>query len=144
MTRSHLYTGGVLVVVFSGLTFLANAQSETSSAADRGFKPAASIEALMHGQNLAFQNLGRLIEDKQAKNRANAIFLDAELLAELANVNIHHKDKADYRAFATTVRDTALDLAREARKRGEADEGKMKSLYDKLNLTCLACHDVYK
>lgn len=143
MTRSFLFLGGLLIVMFSGLTFLVGS-SESSSAADRGFKPAASIEALMHGQDMAFQNLGRLLEDKQARNRANALFLDAELLAELANVNIYHKDKADYRAFATIVRDTALDLAREARKRNQADEARMKSLYDKLNETCLACHDVYK
>jgi len=70
--------------------------------------------------------------------------MEAEVLAELANVNTFHKDKADYRGWAATLRDTSLELATEAQKKKDADESRLASLFKKLKKTCMACHDMYQ
>ena len=125
------------------LTLVARADSEPSSQSD-SFKPAASIDALMYGQSQHFKTVGQLVKNKSAKDRADRLAMEAEVLAELANVNTFHKDKADYRGWAETLRDTSLELAAEARKKKDADQSRLESLRKKLKKTCIACHDMYQ
>ena len=69
---------------------------------------------------------------------------DAEVLAELANVNRYNHDKEDYRAWATQLRDQALQLASQAKAAGSQEDARMKEQYKKIKATCTACHDVYQ
>ncbi len=107
------------------------------------FKPAAPVAALMNGQDILFKRMRDNLDKKDAKDRIASIATDAEVLAELANVNFHHQNKADYQGWASTLRDTALALSAEAKK-PTADEAKLQTLTKKLDDTCLACHDKYK
>ena len=125
------------------LTLVARADSDPGPPSD-SFKPAASIDALMYGQSHHFKELGQLVKNKNAKDRADRLAMEAEVLAELANVNSFHKDKADYRGWAETLRDTSLELATEARKKKDADQSRLESLHKKLKKTCMACHDMYQ
>jgi hypothetical protein len=142
--RKGSWLVGIVLIGMWSVALFATGDTPPAGSAAAGFKPAASLDALMDGQNEAFMEIGRLLDDSQAKNRMNTIYLRAELIAELANVNTYHKGAADYRAWAGTVRDTALELGKEAKKKKDADEGKMKELYKKLDTTCQACHDKYK
>ena len=125
------------------LTLVARADSDTHPPSD-SFKPAASISGLMYGQAHHFKIVGQLVKNKNAKDRADRLAMEAQVLAELANVNIYHKDKADYRGWAETLRDTSLELATEAEKKKDADQSRLESLHKKLKKTCMACHDIYQ
>ncbi len=65
----------------------------------------------------------------------------AWLLAELANVNGHHSDKADYRKWAGEVRDASAGIAKAAK---EKKFDRAKALAKTMNDTCTACHDKYQ
>lgn len=121
------------------------ARADSGSAAPSGsFKPAASLDGLMYGQVQHFKAIGKLVKNKNAEDRAERLAMEAQVLAELANVNIYHKDKADYRGWAETLRDTSLELATEAEKKKDADQSRLESLHKKLKKTCMACHDIYQ
>ena len=125
------------------LTLVARADSDPSPQSD-SFKPAASLDGLMYGQAQHFKTVGQLVRNKNAKDRADRLAMEAEVLAELANVNTFHKDKDDYRGWAETLRDTSLELAKEAQKKKDADQSRLESLHKKLKKTCMACHDMYQ
>ena len=121
------------------------ARADSGSAAPPGsFKPVASLEGLMYGQKHHFKAMSKLVKNRNAKNRGERLALEAQVLAELANVNTYHKDKADYRGWAETLRDTSLELATEAEKKKDADQSRLESLRKKLKKTCVACHDMYQ
>jgi len=128
-------------MVLIGLNVFANSQDVGESAA---FKPVASVHSLMEGQGHYFKGLGKLIKNPDAPKRLKYIHRKAEILAELANVNTHNRKEADYRAWAASVRDDALTIAREARKKGNADEAVFKKAFSSMKKTCGACHDVYQ
>ena len=102
----------------------------------------------MHGQRTFFKEIGKALKNppnpKEEYEDEHGLEEAAEVLAELANVNRYNKDKEDYRAWATELRDTALQLAREARKKKDADRKRIQKLFMKLKDTCTACHDVYQ
>ena len=104
----------------------------------------ASVRGVMTGQMLAFKRLQTSLTGTKDVDRPVAIQLTSEALAELANVNTYNNEKEDYRGWAGQLRDTALELAGEAKKKDNADEDKMKSLLDKLDATCKSCHDAYQ
>jgi len=108
------------------------------------FKPVAPVDALMHGQMVFFKEITEQLGKPAGKDRNHEIEESAEVLAELANVNRHNKDKDDYRGWATTLRDTALELAKAAEKEGGEGEAQMQKLVQTLKSTCAACHDVYR
>ena len=108
------------------------------------FRPVASVHTLMEGQGVFFKKIGDALQDPQAAKRTKEIAFGAELLAELANVNTHNKDQADYVQWAGQLRDTAMELAGEAKKKGDADEDTMNSLFSRLAATCKACHEKYQ
>ena len=143
MVRRTIVTLVLLACCVWCLAVVARADQAQSHAPSLVFKPAASLHALMSGQVQHFMAIGELIADPGAKGRAGRLRVEAELLAELANVNIYHRDKTDYRGWAAELRDTSLALAAEARKK-PPDQDRMVSLHAKLKATCGACHDVYQ
>lgn len=143
MNNKNLYALGLGLLGLGGASLLAGGDAG-QPAPSAGFKPVASVESLMLGQDDAFQKLGKLLGDKSAKDRDELIHHYAELLAELGNVNTLNNEKADYKGWATTIRDTALELSKEAKKGKSADETKMANLHKKLDATCQACHDQYR
>lgn len=108
------------------------------------FKPVASVGALMHGQLSFFKKISKSLESPASEDRNHELEHAAEVLAELANVNRLNKDKEDYRGWATDLRETALELAREAAKLTAADDVRMKKLTQKMKASCTACHDAYQ
>jgi len=136
------------VVLFAGciwcLALVTTANSAPSAPAGGPYKPVASVHGLMTGQMLAFKQLQTSLTGKKDADRPRTIQLTSEALAELANVNTYNNEKEDYRTWAGQLRDTALELAGEAKNKDKADEGKMKSLFAKLEGTCNSCHDAYQ
>lgn len=136
------------VVLFAGciwcLALVTRADSAPSAPAGGPYKPVASVHGLMTGQMLAFKQLQTSLNGKKDADRPRAIQLASEALAELANVNTYNNEKEDYRTWAGQLRDTAMELAGEAKKKDQADENKMKALFVKLEGTCNSCHDAYQ
>jgi cytochrome c556 len=136
------------VVLFAAcvwcLALVATADSAPSSPSGGSFKPVASVHGLMTGQMLVYKRLQASLAGKKDADRARTIQMTSEALAELANVNTYNSEKEDYRAWAGQLRETAMELAGEAKKKDEADEGKMNSLFAKLEGTCQSCHDAYQ
>ncbi len=136
------------VVLFAGciacLAMVTTANSAPSAPAGGAYKPVASVHGIMAGQMLAFNQIKTSLDGKKDPNRPRMIQLTSEALAELANVNTYLKDKDDYRGWAGQLRDTALELAGEAKKKDTADEEKMRSLFAKIEGACNACHDAYQ
>ncbi len=144
MFRRMALSGCLLASCIWCLTLVARADNPPGPASDSAFKPAATLVSLMHGQDQQYKAIGDLLADPKARSRTEKLVTAAELLAELGNVNHYHNAKADYSGWADAIRDTALELSREVKKRTAADEGKMKSLHKKLGRTCMACHDAYQ
>lgn len=126
------------------LALVTRADSAQSAPASGSFKPVATVESLMHGQNLFFKQIKGELGKPSSEERNEEIKESAEVLAELANVNRFNSKKEDYRAWATELRDTALLLAAEADKNEKADDGRLKNFLVKLKDTCTACHDMYQ
>lgn len=137
MNKGTIFSGLLLVVCGCALTVVAQ------NGAAPAFKPAASVDALMHGQQDQFKTINELVNNKAAKDRGKNIGVAAELLAELANVNSFNKDKADYQAWARDLRDTSLALSKDARKPDAKDED-LKKTVERMKAICKACHDVYQ
>ena len=144
MIRKMALTGCLLAGCFWCLTLAARADSAQKVPPVKVFKPAASLHALMIGQGRQFEAITDLLADKNARNRSGKLAERAELLAELGNVNTFHRTESDYVGWAGELRETALELAREAKKRKDAAEGRMQDLYKQLKATCIACHDEYQ
>lgn len=136
------------VVLLAGciwcLALVTTANSAPSAPAGGTYKPVASVHGLMAGQMLAFKQIQTSLNGKKDADRPRIIQLTSEALAELANVNTYIKDKDDYRGWAGQLRDTAMELAGEAKKKDTANEDKMKSLFAKIEGTCNSCHDAYQ
>ncbi len=141
VTTTMVLLGGCIGCL--ALAFGADPPSDRGTPAG-SFKPVASIHGLMTGQGLVFKTLQQSLHGPKNPDRPRAVQLTAEALAELANVNILNGEKDDYRAWATQLRDTSLELAAEAKKKTEADDAKMKALLTKVEATCNACHDAYQ
>ncbi len=124
---------------------LATSADSAQPAATAGmFTPVASVQSLMHGQMTFLREIGKALGNMSDPERNEGIQESAEVLAELGNVNRFNKNKDDYRAWATQLRDTAIQLAREADKKQKANESHMKKLFQEIKNTCVACHDVYQ
>ncbi len=144
MARRIALTFCLVAGCFWCMTLAARVDSAPPGATPKAFKPAASVHSLMQGQGRFFEGITQLLEDPTARDRADRLMVEAELLAELANVNRHNQSEVDYIEWAGQLRDTALELAREAKKKKDADEARMRKLHKKLKATCLACHDHYQ
>ncbi len=137
--RKNILWMAAVALCGCGLTLIAQ-DAGTAPA----FKPAASLHALMHGQESHLLALKELLDNAKAKDRISNLATHAELLAELANVNIYHNEKADYRAWARDLRETSLEFAKEAKARGEKSEANMKAGFERIKTLCTACHDAYQ
>lgn len=112
--------------------------------ADGEYQPVASLDALMVGHGMASGKIRKSLADTANDRRWRDIQLNAELLAELGNVNVSWGRRDDYKDWARELRDTALGMAAEAKKRGEMDDDVLRAAYEKIDATCSACHEVYK
>ena len=144
MVRRIALTVVLFAVCIWCLALVTTANSAPSASAAGPYKPVASVRGVMTGQMLAFKRLQTSLTGTKDVDRPVAIQLTSEALAELANVNTYNNEKEDYRTWAGQLRDTALELAGEAKKKDNADEDKMKSLLDKLDATCKSCLDAYQ
>lgn len=126
------------------LALVAGADRDPQASATGSFEPVAPIHSLMFGQMTFFKHIGEALKEPADSERNEEIEEAAEVLAELANVNRLNKDKDDFRRWATQLRDTALELAREAGKEGGADDEQLRGLLERLKETCMSCHDVYR
>jgi len=136
---------GILTTVFllASRVGLAQATPAPQDVPDRGpFKPVAELEMLMEAQESHLHGMEDALKTPGEK-AFKVVRFHAQVLAELANVNRFHRDKADYVSWATQLRDTALELAGKAAQGSDADTGAMLGLVEKLKSTCTACHDVY-
>lgn len=131
------------VCLMGGCIWFLGMASRADSATIAAFEPVASVHALMHGQGMFFKIIRKELKQPSGEKRNHEIVEAAEILAELANVNRYHNPKQDYRDWAKLVSDLSLELAGEAKKSDPSDE-KMKSLVQKMNATCTACHDIYQ
>ncbi len=144
MARRIALTFCLVAGCFWCMTLAARVDSAQPATTPKAFRPAASVHALMQGQGRFFEGITQLLEDAAARDRADRLTVEAELLAELANVNRHNQREVDYIEWAGQLRDTALELAREAKKKKDADEARMRKLHKKLKSVCIACHDRYQ
>ena len=119
------------------------ADSAENANQEQTFKPVASVQSLMHGQVKFFKELAKHLQEAPGEHRNEELVEGGEVLAELANVNRLNSEKQDYRAWATQLRDTALALAKEAKK-PTPDEAGLKKLYQTLKDTCASCHDAHQ
>lgn len=132
------------LVLLAGCVFCFAIASRGLSAPDGGeFKPVAEVHSLMHGQAIMFKQIRAAIQKKSTPERAEVIEHLSQVLAELANVNTYNNDADDYRQWAKTLRDSALELAEEAEKK-TLDEDRMKQLVGEIKSTCGNCHDKYQ
>lgn len=135
----------VVTLGLAGLSLATRAQDAAKTGKPEPFKPVASLDSLMRGQEQQFEALRSLLKDTEVRGRTAQLVRAAELLAELANVNQRHaEDRADYDAWTVKMRTLALEIAGEAKKRKSADEGKMNAAFKSLEATCNACHDMYQ
>jgi len=130
-------------LAMGALVFLTHDTSAQAPAA-AGYKPVSSVHGLMNGQNIMFGRIQEAITNAGTKKRGEQIEVCSEVLAELANVNTFNAQKDDYRKWAGDLRDTALELSKEGKKKGELDDAKMKTLVEKMKATCEACHKAYQ
>lgn len=135
-----------VVLVFSCawcMTLVTRADSSQEALPDV-YHPVASVEALMVGQAHFFKEIRKNLKTLNDPGAIHEIEEAAQVLAELANVNRYNKNKADYRQWATELRDTAMQLAGEADKKKNADLARMNNLVGSMKQTCGACHDAYQ
>lgn len=142
--RNAVLTAALLTACAWCVALVARADTPPAPVKSDGFRPAASIASLMAGQKQQFDALVALAADPAAKGRAHKMHEAAELLAEFGNVNIYHQDAADYREWATALRDLSLQVAVEAKKRDKADEAKIKDLVKRIDTACNDCHNKYQ
>jgi hypothetical protein len=117
---------------------------EAAQPAEAMFKPVAPVESLMYGQATLFTRMGTLMTQTGNAKMVHELEEASYALAELANVNRHNNENEDYKKWATLLRDTCLQLAKEAEKAGNADAGRLKLLFDQAKGACQSCHDVYQ
>ncbi len=142
---AHRTVATIVLFVGSACCLLLGARAESAQpAGSQPYKPVASVRGLMTGQGLLFKQLQAAVDGPKAADRAMTVQLTAEALAELANVNTYNSDKEDYRGWASQLRETAMELAAEAKKKASADDARMKQLFARIEAACQACHDAYQ
>lgn len=137
--RVRIILTGVFLSLLGSVVLLAQAPDPP---APPPFSPVASLETLMQAQEDHFHQISKLLDDTDARGRARRLAATAEIMAELANVSAYHRDRKAFRAFAIEVRDRAVELAREAGKAANADETRMRAIFQKIEANCTGCHDL--
>ncbi len=143
MFRKIALTVCLTAVCIWCLALETGADSGQHDHATRAFKPVASVDALMHGQLVFFKAIGAELEKPASADRNHEIEEAAQVLAELANVNRFNSEKGDYIGWATEVRDGAMKLAAEAKKK-DASNDRLTAYVTTIKGKCGACHDAYQ
>jgi len=125
------------------LTLVLRAEA-TQPVSGEVFKPVAPVDGLMYGQMTFFKRIGSLLPQAKNPKSLHEIGEAAYALSELANVNRFNRDKDDYRTWAAQLRDTCVELAKEADKEANANPDQLKQIYERIKATCQSCHDVYQ
>jgi len=144
MIRKATITVMIICGCMWGLALVTRVDSAEPEKGASAFKPVASVHSLMEGQETFFKKIDEALKNPKAPKRMNQIGVGAEVLAELANVNTRNKSEADYVQWAGELRDMAVELAGEAKKKEGANEEKLNSLFTKMKAACQACHDKYQ
>ncbi len=134
----HRGLGLAAVALIGALSAGFGASNAAVRSAPLAFKPAIPQEQLMDWTDRAFGQMKLAIAKEEQKKAEN----HAYLLAELANVNVHHKpDDAKFGKHAQDVRDAALELAKLV---SAGDYKQAKTVVDRVAAACTACHDAYR
>ena len=115
------------------------------------FKPVAPVHDLMEAQEQHFKEIVNRIRArkadsekpnaKKAKDDFKRIGQHAYVVAELANVNQYNEKEADYKKWASEVRDLCIQVALAAKAKDVAKaDGLVRKIHDK----CDQCHDKYE
>jgi cytochrome c553 len=103
------------------------------------FKPVSDVLPLMKSQQYHFDEIKKLLGDKEPDIKK--IENHGYALAELCNVNFYQKDKDDYKKWATEAKDLSVALAKAAADKKTDDA--QKALRD-IHTKCGECHDKYQ
>jgi soluble cytochrome b562 len=124
-----------VALIFAAQHPLAAQEKDSAPSASR-FRPVAPRIDLMEWHDKSFNAMRLAIAKKKPEAAEHAW-----LLAELANVNGRHSDKADYRKWASEVSNAAAEIAKSAK---DKNFDRAKELAKKMSDTCTACHDQYQ
>jgi len=95
----------------------------------------------MEGQEYHFTRIRDLIVDESAEDRLKHLQTEAQILAELCNINAFRATETDYRNWATKARDDSLKVAEAAQA---ANVNAAKDLVRAIQSSCRSCHDKYQ
>lgn len=140
MVRRAILTVALLTGCVWCLTLVAHTDRSPPASTDAASSPTASLPSLMQGQARHIEAMSALLARPDTPDRANAVAVEAELLAELAGASGRHRDAVGFRERARALRGAALDLAAEVRGLKCPDEGRITLLFERLTGTCGACH----
>lgn len=119
----------------------ASSQADAAKKKRGAFKPVASVHSLMEAQGYHFGQMKKQI-GSSGESRFNVLKTEAEILAELANVNRYHEDKDDCVRWCDQERDLSLAVAKAAENK---DAAKAKKLISQIGKDCCgACHEAQK
>jgi hypothetical protein len=127
-----------------GLTLVAGmGEPPASLVASVEFEPVASAKTLLEAQREAIQRIDALLDPATPTRNADQISIQAELIAEYANLCTLHTGSGSFRRWSIRVRDTALDLSREARKHHAASPDRLIESIACLKAMQTSCADSF-
>lgn len=136
---------GLFLFCVLGASLVAQANNGGLQGGSEPFKPVATVHALMEGQDMHFTAITDALKDESIRRRDRKIEIAAELLAELANVNMRNRpDAPDYVGWARDVRDRSLEMAKLASEKRNVDFAGIQKIRDSIDTTCNSCHDKYQ
>ncbi|MFO0972927.1 MAG: hypothetical protein U1A27_05755 [Phycisphaerae bacterium] len=103
------------------------------------FKPVATVEHLMEGQEMAFKSLKAAVLGSKWRDARSS----AWLLAELANVNRQHARTPRYAELSGKMVDACIAVAEQIKPR-QADADAAKKGVSEIAATCKSCHDEFR
>jgi len=132
--------GMAAVLVLSATVSYTAAQDKekpSKPAKKRPFKPISTVEQIMEGQQMIFGQVRDGIRDQKWPQAVTA----AHVLAELANVNVHHAKDDTYARYAGEMAKKSAALATTLMKH---DSEQAQAALSAVSNTCKTCHDAYR
>lgn len=134
-----IWAAGLLILAAAGIvtTRTRAAGEPPEPAAAKSFTPVTNVEQLMEGQEMLFKGIRKAITE----NKWDVAAKQAWILAELANVNVHHARKPQYADFARDMSAKCVDLAKTLKTKDAAEAKKAAGV---VNESCKTCHDQFQ